>query len=111
MQVIRTIFWVVLAVLLLVFVVVNWKPVLVIIWPLETDPIFVQWPLGLIVIASFFAGVLPMWLWSKAGQWRLLRRITALENSVRAVTATPPLAAHGPIDSAEAEALEHRHES
>lgn len=92
MQFIRTALWVMLAIALVAFIAINWTPVRVNVWPDSSDIggfIHVQWPVGLIVLVSFFAGLLPMWLLSKAGRWRLKRRIGMLENSVRAAQPTP----------------------
>lgn len=85
MQVVRTIVWVVLVVALLLFSINNWNPVDIKIW----EGLILETKLPALVLVSFMLGLVPMWLLSKAGKWRLNRRINALENSVRA-TATSP---------------------
>ena len=95
MQALRTIGWVVLTIVLVAFIAINWTPVSVNIWPTETGYLHLEWPVGFIVLVSYVLGLLPMWLLSKAGKWRMTRRINALENSVRATststtTTTPP---------------------
>ena len=94
MQIIRTIMWVVIAALLVTFIMLNLTPVPVVLSPKGLGDLAVDWPVGIIAVAFFMAGLLPMWLLSKAGRWRLKRRIASLENAVRAATPTPPLALH-----------------
>jgi uncharacterized integral membrane protein len=86
MQVIRTVIWVLVAVALLLFSINNWQDVEVKIW----EDLILQTKLPALVILSFLLGLLPMWLLSKAGRWRLTRRINSLENSIKAaVTGNP----------------------
>lgn len=82
MHVIRTIVWVLLIVILLVFSYNNWNPVVVKVW----DGLLLETVIPVLVATSFLLGLIPMWLLSKAGHWRLTRRINALENSMRAAT-------------------------
>ena len=84
MQVIRTIVWV-----LLLFSINDWQPVEVKIW----EGLVLETRLPALVIVSFLAGLLPMWLLHKGARWRLNRRIASLENSVRSVAISTPTAA------------------
>ena len=86
MQVIRTIVWVLLLVALLLFSINNWQPVEVKIW----EGLVLETRLPALVIVSFLAGLLPMWLLHKGARWRLNRRIASLENSVRSVSISTP---------------------
>ncbi|GHA04163.1 LapA family protein [Novosphingobium arvoryzae] len=86
MQVIRTIVWVLLLVALLLFSINNWQPVEVKIW----EGLVLETRLPALVIVSFLAGLLPMWLLHKGARWRLNRRIASLENSVRSVAISTP---------------------
>ncbi len=86
MQILRTVVWVVLVIALLLFSLNNWHPVDIKIW----EGLILETKLPALVFVSFLLGLVPMWLLSKAGRWRLKRRISTLENTVRA-TATPPL--------------------
>ena len=88
MQVIRTVVWVVLLIALLLFSLNNWNPVEIKIW----EGLILETKLPALVLASFLLGLLPMWLLSKAGKWRLTRRINAPENTVRHTSPTPPAA-------------------
>ena len=71
MQVLRTIGWVLLAVVLVVFAVYNGKPVEVQVWPtLIWEP-----PLAALAIFAFLLGLVPMWLVHRTVKWRLKRRV------------------------------------
>ena len=83
MQIVRTIVWVVLVMALAFFSILNWHSVEIKIW----EGLILETKLPALVLVSFLLGLLPMWALSKAGRWRLNRRINALENTVRA-TAT-----------------------
>ena len=96
MQVVRTIVWVLLLIVLLLFSLNNWNPVDVKIW----EGLILQTKLPALVLVAFLLGLLPMWLLSKAGKWRLNRRINALENSVRANTPSPPVATATQLEAA-----------
>lgn len=75
MQVLRTILWVLLAVVLVVFAVYNGKPVEVQVWPtLIWEP-----PLAALAIFAFLLGLVPMWLVHRTVKWRLKRRVASLE--------------------------------
>lgn len=92
MQIIRTIVWVLLLVLLLGFSFFNWKPVEVQIW----DNIVLETKVPALVVVSFLLGLVPMWLIHRGVRWRLERRIAGLETTARnaaIVHAPPPSAA------------------
>ena len=90
MQIIRTLTWVLITIVMVAFIAINWTPVEVRIWPLESGYLHFNWPVGFIVLVSFLLGMLPMWLLHKAKGWRLTRRINTLENAVRATSTPPP---------------------
>ena len=75
MRIIRTIVWTVMLIALVLFSVTNWTPVTVRIW----DQLFWETKLPALVILSFLAGLIPMWLLHIAGRWRWRRRLNALE--------------------------------
>lgn len=95
MQIVRTVVWVLLLVALLLFSFNNWNPVEITIW----EELILETKLPALVFVAFLLGLLPMWLLSKAGKWRLNRRINALENSVRANTPSPPLATTSQLEA------------
>ena len=98
MQVIRTIVWVVLLIVLLLFSINNWQQVEVKIW----EGLILETRLPALIVVAFLLGLLPMWLLHKAKGWRLTRRINALENTVRATSTTPtapPVATSTQLDA------------
>ena len=94
MQIVRTILWVALLVLLLAFSFFNWRPVEVQIW----DNLVLETKIPALVVTSFLLGLIPMWLVHRGSKWRLQRRITTLETSARANAMTPaaPSSVPGP---------------
>jgi uncharacterized integral membrane protein len=84
MQVVRTIFWVVLAAAIAAFVAYNWgERVPVKFWPLNDEPVVLDWPVGFIALFFFTLGFLPTWLVGRANRWRLQRRINSLEKAIK----------------------------
>ncbi|MFA7585525.1 MAG: LapA family protein [Novosphingobium sp.] len=107
MRVISTLVWVVITALLVSFVAMNWEKAPVNIWPSSDGYFRFEWPVGFIALFFFLLGLVPTWLLSKAGRWRLHRRINALENTVLAATA-PTLGSSTQLDAAaQAHATEH----
>lgn len=93
MRMIRTLIWIVITAVLVAFVAMNWEKAPVNIWPAGDGYYHLEWPVGLIAIAFFLLGLLPMWLLARLGKWRLTRRISVLESTVRsAVSPAPPIA-------------------
>ena len=98
MSIVRTILWVLLAVVLVLFGVTNWQPVEVLIW----QSLILETKLPALVIGAFLLGLVPTWLVHRVSLWRHRRRIATLESSltrspaVVATTPTPPLAAEPP---------------
>ena len=72
MQIVRTILWVALLVLLLAFSFFNWRPVEVQIW----DNLVLETKIPALVVTSFLLGLIPMWLVHRGSKWRLQRRIS-----------------------------------
>jgi putative membrane protein len=88
MQIVRTIVWVALLVLLLGFSFFNWRPVEVQIW----DNLVLETKIPALVVVAFLLGLVPMWLIHRGSKWRLTRRILQLESAQRATAnaiATP----------------------
>ena len=87
MQIIRTIGWVLVAVILLVFSINNWTPVEVKIW----EGLVLETKIPALVIVSFLIGLLPVLVLYTGTRWRLNRRIKSLETALRsAVAASAP---------------------
>lgn len=96
MQILRTIFWVLVVVALALFTMANWHPVEVRIW----EGLLLETRLPAIVIGAFLVGLVPMWLVYRATRWRLARKIASLEASLAAYTPAPPLATSTQLDAA-----------
>ncbi len=86
MQFLKTLFWVLLAVLLALFASRNWVPVTLNLW----GDIQADIKLPLLVLIAFLLGLVPMWLAMRARQWSADRRIEALERHQAQVPAPPP---------------------
>src|SRR3990167_3202284 len=80
MQIMRTLLWVLILALVLVFSWANWdERVTVNIW----SNLVWDTRLPALVIVSFMLGHLPMWLYSRGQRWSLKRRIRSLEQAVK----------------------------
>ena len=83
MHFLKTLFWVLVAVIVTFFAYRNWAPVTLNLWgDIQAD---VKIPVLLIVI--FLVGFLPPWLMMRARVWQHRRRIEAMER--QHATATP----------------------
>lgn len=76
MTFLKTFLWVILIIGMVIFAVNNWVPVSIKLW----GGLLLDTKLPMLVIVSFFAGFLPLWLWHRATHWRMKRRIVTLEN-------------------------------
>jgi lipopolysaccharide assembly protein A len=93
-QVIRTIVWatlVILIVLLILFNVGNTADLNV--WPEvgAEPPVIIAGPMWAFALGFVILGFVPMWLVYRAQSWRLKRRIASLENSLHAAVAVAPI--------------------
>jgi len=95
--ILRTIIWVSLTAVLVIFAMANWQVVTVTIWPgweAETK-------LPVVIFASFLIGSIPMWIALRTTRWSLKRRLDASERQAadlralanRPVTPAPATAA------------------
>ena len=86
MQFLKTLLWVLLAVIVALFASRNWVPVTLALWgDIQAD---IKLPALLLLV--FLAGFLPTWLTMRAKTWALTRRIEAMErNRVTAPAAEP----------------------
>lgn len=101
MQIIRTVTWIAITAILVAFVAMNWDRAAVNFWPLETGYMHFEWPVGVIALVFFLLGLVPMYLLHRTTVWRYHRRVTSLENSLRATAATPPLATSTQLEAEE----------
>jgi uncharacterized integral membrane protein len=85
MQFLKTLFWVLIAVLVALFASRNWSAVTLNLWgDIQAD---VKLPLLLLV--AFLLGFLPVWLTMRARLWTAERRIEALERNNAAIQVEP----------------------
>ena len=96
MQFLKTLFWVVLAIALVLFARANWTQVTINLWGgLQADV-----KLPVLVLAAFLAGFLPVFLLSRGRIWALKRRLETAQPAT--VVNTPGgIAAPAPARSEE----------
>jgi uncharacterized integral membrane protein len=95
MQFLKTVFWVLVAVLVVLFAKANWTPVTVILWAnLQAD---IKLPVLLLI--AFLIGWLPTWLIHRARLWTLNRRLDAFDRQ----RAGPVAAEEPPVTAEDAE--------
>ena len=86
MQFLKTLFWVLVAVLVALFAKANWTSVTIKLW----NDIVADVRLPVLLLAAFLIGWLPTWIIMRARTWSLKRRIEALDRQRAApVTAAP----------------------
>jgi len=86
MQFLKTLFWVLIAVLVALLASRNWLPVPLWLW----GDIVVDIKLPLLLLLTFALGWLPTWLIMRARLWTLARRLEAVERSRAAPVAASP---------------------
>src|SRR3954447_13540664 len=92
MQFLKTLFWVIVAVVAVLFFYTNWQPVTLKLWGgLEADV-----KLPVLVLAAFLLGFLPTFIVYRARLWSLRRR---LEPAERRVSVAPAPAAPVAVDN------------
>jgi uncharacterized integral membrane protein len=78
MQFLKTLFWVVLAVVAVIFAMRNWTPVQVNLW----GGLLVEAKLPVLVFGAFLIGFLPAFGWHRASRWRMQRRLESHERAL-----------------------------
>jgi putative membrane protein len=83
MQFLKTLFWVLLAVIVVLFASRNWSDVTLSLW----SDIQADIKLPILLLLAFLIGFLPTWLTMRARVWSHRRRIEAMErNRVASLT-------------------------
>jgi putative membrane protein len=75
MRFLSTLFWVLLAIIVVLFATRNWMPVPLRLW----DDIEADVNLPLLLFVTFLLGFLPTWLVMRARIWSFRRRLEAIE--------------------------------
>ena len=93
MQIVRTIVWVLLLIVLLIFSINNWNPVEVKIW----EGLVLETKIPALVVVSFLLGLLPMWLLHRITAYAARRRISSLETAARTAAVAPVVPPAEPV--------------
>ena len=92
MQFLRTLFWVVIAVVAVIFAFNNWIQVTVTLW----GGLRVDAKLPILLLVAFLIGLLPLFIVHRATRWNLKRRLDNAERSLAELrvpgTTTVPVA-------------------
>jgi lipopolysaccharide assembly protein A len=81
MQFLKTLFWVVIAVLAVIFSYNNWMPVTITLW----SGVLLDTRLPVLLLATFLLGLVPYFILHRATRWSMRRK---LENAERALAET-----------------------
>ncbi|MBV9843021.1 MAG: DUF1049 domain-containing protein [Sphingomonadaceae bacterium] len=93
MQFLKTLCWVVIAVVAVVFAMRNWTMVPVSLWGgLELDV-----KLPVLLLLAFLLGLLPTFVLHRATRWSLRRRLESAERSAAELRAPEPVPAQAPV--------------
>jgi uncharacterized integral membrane protein len=86
MQFLKTLFWVLVAVLVALFASRNWSDVTLNLW----GDIQADIKLPVLLLFTFLLGFVPIWLLMRTRLWALNRRVDAMErNRVAGLTSAP----------------------
>lgn len=92
MAFLRTLLWIVITVIVVVFSVRNWVPVPV---NLFGDTV-VETKLPMLLLIGFLIGFVPLYVWHRAFRWRHNRKLSQIERSVSPPASPPPTAYTAP---------------
>ena len=92
MQFLRTIFWVVLAVVAVIFAFNNWVIVSVHLW----GNLILDSPLPVLLLVAFLIGLLPALLLYRATRWNLSRKLHAATRAYASADTPPSLPSEQP---------------
>ncbi|SFR82039.1 lipopolysaccharide assembly protein LapA domain-containing protein [Sphingomonas jatrophae] len=98
MQFLRTLFWVVLSVIAVVFATRNWTTVPVNLW----GGLVADVKLPVLLGGAFLLGLVPPFVLYRATRWQLRRRLDQAQRTIAAqgeVAATPPAPVIAPVEA------------
>ena len=87
MHFLKTLFWVILAVIAVIFSLRNWQPVPISLWAGLTADV----KLPVLLVISMLIGFLPTYAVHRTKLWRLRRRIDSLERNAQPAAAPEPV--------------------
>jgi lipopolysaccharide assembly protein A len=96
MQFLRTVFWVVLAVVGVMFAFANSQRVTVSLW----SDLVVDTPLWMVALVAFLAGFLPMAILHRTTRWTLRRRLDSANRALTETAVTPQVREMAPPGAA-----------
>ncbi len=94
MNFLKTVFWVLVAVLVTFFCYRNWAPVTLNLW----GDIQADIKIPILLLLFFLIGFVPTWLLMRTRVWSYRRRIEALERSRPATVSAPAAADEEPVE-------------
>lgn len=85
MQFLKTLFWVFLAVIFVIFAANNWTSISIQLW----SDLWLRAKLPVLLVTMFVIGFLPPFFIYKTANWRLKRRVAVLEAANQPVILDP----------------------
>lgn len=86
MRFLKTLFWVLIIVVITIFSVQNWTPITVNLWSgLVMDTV-----LPVVIIAAFLMGLLPALILHQATRWNLNRKLDNVQRSLNQMVTPAP---------------------
>jgi lipopolysaccharide assembly protein A len=95
MSTFRTLIWIALSIILVIFSMANWERVTITIWPGQSA----DTKLPVLIMLSFLLGLLPMWIAQRAARWSLKRRLDNSERQLADLRAMANRTSESPIAS------------
>ena len=96
MGIVRTVIWVLLTAVLVIFAMANWIPITVNIWPGQV----LDTKLPVLILAAFLIGSVPLWIALRAARWSLKRRLDHSERQLADLRAMANRSAETPAVAA-----------
>ncbi len=87
MQFLKTLFWVLVAVIAVIFSFKNWTTVTISLW----NGLLLDTQLPVLLFGAFLTGLLPTLLLHRATRWSMRRKIDSMERSLANVPPPEPV--------------------
>jgi len=100
MQFLKTLFWVLIAVVLALFGSRNWSDVTLSLW----GDIQADIKLPILLLITFLLGFVPLYAWHRLMRWHEYKKRVAAERALAAAIVAPPVpVAEGTLNPAQAD--------